>query len=93
MGKKKFDFTHGVDRKRSLKKKRLGEKVEKVYIWNDFHKMGKPEMFLKQHNATKDVPLEKKIFSADEIEVKAIYLFYSKLMYSENWYIWLIFLI
>ena len=31
MGKKKFDFTHGVDRKRSLKKKRLGEKVEKVY--------------------------------------------------------------
>ena len=41
-------------------------------------------MFLKQHNATKDVPLEKKIFSADEIEVKAIYLFYSKLMYSEN---------
>ena len=30
MGKKKFDCTHGVDRNRSLKKKRLDEKVEKV---------------------------------------------------------------
>ena len=33
MGKKKFDCTHGVDRNRSLKKKRLDEKVEKVYIY------------------------------------------------------------
>ena len=32
MDKKKFDCTHGVDRNRSLKKKRLDEKVEKVYI-------------------------------------------------------------
>ena len=33
MDKKKFDCTHGVDRNRSLKKKRLDEKVEKVYIY------------------------------------------------------------
>ena len=33
MGKKKFDCTHGVDRNRSLKKKRLDEKVEKVSIY------------------------------------------------------------
>ena len=33
MGKKKFDCTHGVDRNRSLKKKRLDGKVEKVYIY------------------------------------------------------------
>ena len=33
MGKKKFDSTHGVDRNRTLKKKRLDEKVEKVYIY------------------------------------------------------------
>ena len=35
MGKKKFDCTHGdgVDRNRSSKKKRLDEKVEKVYIY------------------------------------------------------------
>ena len=33
MGKKKFDCTHGVDRNRSLNKKRLDEKVEKVYIY------------------------------------------------------------
>ena len=46
--------------------------------------MRKLEMFLKQRNATKAVPLEKEIFSVDEIEIKAIYLFYSKLMYSEN---------
>ena len=32
MGKKKFDCTHGVDRNRSLKKKRLDEKGEKVYM-------------------------------------------------------------
>ena len=31
-GKKKFDYTHGVDRNRSLKKKRLHEKVERVHI-------------------------------------------------------------
>ena len=33
MGKKKLGCTHGVDRNRSLKKKRLDEKVEKVYIY------------------------------------------------------------
>ena len=33
IGKKKFDCTHGVDRNRSLKKKRLDEKVEKVHIY------------------------------------------------------------
>ena len=37
MGKKKFDCTHRVDRNKSLKKRRLDEKVEKVYIWNDFN--------------------------------------------------------
>ena len=33
MDKKKFDSTHGVDGNRTLKKKRLDEKVEKVYIY------------------------------------------------------------
>ena len=33
MGKKKFDCTYGVDRSRSLKKKRLDERVEKVYTY------------------------------------------------------------
>ena len=33
MDKRKFDCTHGVDRNRSVKKKRLDEKVEKVYIY------------------------------------------------------------
>ena len=33
MGKKKIDCTHGVDRNRSLKKKRLDEKAEKVYTY------------------------------------------------------------
>ena len=32
MGKKKFACTHGVDRNRSLKKQKIYEKVEKVYI-------------------------------------------------------------
>ena len=58
MGKKNFDCTHGVDRNRSLKKKILDEKNEKVYTWNDFHKMRKPEIVLKQRSATKYVPLE-----------------------------------
>ena len=58
IGKKNFDCTHGVDRNRSLKKKILDEKNEKVYTWNDFHKMRKPEIVLKQRSATKYVPLE-----------------------------------
>ena len=58
MGKKNFDCIHGVNRNRSLKKKILDEKVEKVSTWNDFHKMRKPEIVLKQRSATKDVPLE-----------------------------------
>ena len=37
MGKKKFDCTHGANRNISLKKRRLNEKVEKVYIWNNFN--------------------------------------------------------
>ena len=36
MGKKKLDCTHGVDRNRSLKKKRLDEKVY-IYILNDLN--------------------------------------------------------
>ena len=32
MGKKKCVCTHGIHRNRSLKKKKLDEKVEKVYI-------------------------------------------------------------
>ena len=58
MGKKKFDCTHGVDRNRSLKKKILDEKVEKVYTWNGFRKMRKLEIVLKQRSATKYVALE-----------------------------------
>ena len=60
MGKKKFPCTHGVDRNRSLKKTKYMKKLKRyIYIWNDFHKMRKRKMFLKQRNATKDVPLEK----------------------------------
>ena len=58
MGKKNFDCIHGVNRNRSLKKKILDEKVEKVSTWNDFHKMRKSEIVLKQRSATEDVPLE-----------------------------------
>ena len=32
MSKKNFDCTHGFDRNRSLKKKRLNENVEKAYV-------------------------------------------------------------
>ena len=58
MGKKKFDCTYGVDRNRSLKKKILDEKVEKVYTWNGFQKMRKMEIVLKQRSSTKAVALE-----------------------------------
>ena len=38
MGKKKFDCIHGVDRNRSLKKKKIRWKSWKsIYIWNDLN--------------------------------------------------------
>ena len=47
-----------------------------------FPKMRKPKKFLKQRITTKGVPLENQTLPVDEIEINAIFLFYSKLTYS-----------
>ena len=49
-----------------------------------FHKMRQPKKFLQQRNTTKGVPLENKMLTVNEIKMKAIFLFYNKLTYSEN---------
>ena len=54
------------------------------YIDDTLHFSQYAKANMKQRNATKSVLLENYILPADEIKIKAIYLFYIKLTYSEN---------